>query len=103
GHPIALLEAASFGVPILASAIPANLVVPLPRERFFPVGRTEVLAQLMRSAAARCVPGDAECQRILDAIRTRYSWRNAARLTRSAYSFASSAPQQAGILGRDYG
>jgi glycosyltransferase involved in cell wall biosynthesis len=103
GHPIALLEAASYCVPILASAIPANLVVPLPRERFFPVGRTEVLAKLMRSAATRRAPGDAECQKVLDAIRSRYSWRNAARLTRSAYSLAFRAPQQAGILGRDYG
>jgi glycosyltransferase involved in cell wall biosynthesis len=103
GHPIALLEAASYRVPILASAIPANLVVPLPRNRFFPVGNTEVLAKLVRAAAAKRIPDYAECQKILDAVRMRYSWRNAARLTRFAYTLASRASQQTGILGRDYG
>lgn len=52
GQPIALLEAASYGVPIFASAIPANLFVPLPRDRFFPVGDITALARLLRRAAA---------------------------------------------------
>lgn len=89
GHPIALLEAASYGVPILASAIPANLFVPLPRDRFFPVGDTATLATLLRAATADPSPGKAGCQSMIAAIRTEYSWRGAARQTRSVYTAAA--------------
>jgi glycosyltransferase involved in cell wall biosynthesis len=88
GHPIALLEAASYGVPILASANTANLTVPLPRERFFDVGDTRSLAALLRSAAASGRQ-DAECAEIRTTIRTLYSWRQAARLTKAVYDNAA--------------
>jgi glycosyltransferase involved in cell wall biosynthesis len=87
GHPIALLEAASYGVPILASANTANLTVPLPRERFFPVGDTRGLSALLRAAAGGAPP-DAECAELRTMVRTLYSWRRAARLTRSVYEAA---------------
>jgi len=89
GHPIAVLEAASYGVPILASAIPANLFVPLPRDRFFPVGDTARLATLLRAAAAEPSPGKAGCQSVIAALRAGYSWRGAARRTRSVYTAAA--------------
>jgi glycosyltransferase involved in cell wall biosynthesis len=87
GHPIALLEAASYGVPIFASANTANLTVPLPRERFFPVGDTRGLATLLRSAAAAPHP-DAECAQLCTMVRTLYSWRRAAGLTKLVYEDA---------------
>src|SRR5262249_16634444 len=37
GLPIALLEALTYGLPVLASAIPANLEVALPESSYFPV------------------------------------------------------------------
>jgi glycosyltransferase involved in cell wall biosynthesis len=88
GHPIALLEAASYGVPILASAIPANLVIPLPPDRFFPVGDTAQLTALLK-AAARGTANQLDCKVVRDSVRSKYSWRNAARLTRSVYDAAS--------------
>ena len=85
GHSIALLEAASYGLPVLASAIPANLHVPLPRDRFFPVGNTAKLAAMLRRAAADPARVEAECQSVLAVLRTEYSWRSAARQTRLVY------------------
>jgi len=89
GHCIALLEAASYGVPIFASAIPANLVVPLPRDRFFPVGDTAKLATMLRGAAVDPSRVRAQCQSVLAVLRTEYSWRNAAHMTRSVYAAAA--------------
>ena len=44
GLPIALLEAMSYGVPVVVSDIPANLEVGLPEEDYFPCGDIEALA-----------------------------------------------------------
>jgi glycosyltransferase involved in cell wall biosynthesis len=91
GHPIVLLEAAAYGLPLLASAIPANLAVPLPRGRFFAVGDVAALAAQLTAAA---LDGErdgsrAEWQGIRSQIRELYSWRRAARLTRSVYDAAN--------------
>ena len=88
GHSIALLEAASYGVPIFASAIPANMVVPLARNRFFAVGDTLKLAAMLRRAAAHPARAKAECRSVISTLRTEYSWRNAAHMTRSVYAAA---------------
>jgi glycosyltransferase involved in cell wall biosynthesis len=89
GHCIALLEAASYGVPIFASAIPANLIIPLPRDRFFPVGNTAKLATMLRRAAVDPGRVQAECESVVAMLRTEYSWRNAAHMTRSVYAAAA--------------
>jgi glycosyltransferase involved in cell wall biosynthesis len=89
GHPIALLEALCYGLPVLASDIPANRTLPLPRERYFSVGDKRTLARLLSSAAAgpdECGDGESEYLRTL--VRERYSWREAARMTRSVYEDA---------------
>ena len=62
--------------------------MPLPRERFFPVGDTRGLAALLRAAAAGARP-DAECAELRTMVRTLYSWRRAARLTKSVYESAT--------------
>jgi glycosyltransferase involved in cell wall biosynthesis len=54
GLPIALLEALSYGLPILASDIPANLEIGLDASSYFPVADRASLAQgLLRLAQSR--------------------------------------------------
>jgi glycosyltransferase involved in cell wall biosynthesis len=48
GLPIAMLEALSYGLPVLASDIPANLEVGLDESSYFPVGNREALASGLR-------------------------------------------------------
>ena len=49
GLPIALLEAMSYGVNTLVSAIPANLEVSLPKDAYFPTGNIPALAQKLQN------------------------------------------------------
>lgn len=49
GLPIAALEAASCGTPMLLSDIQANLDLGLPAQHYFPVGDVDVLAQRLRA------------------------------------------------------
>ncbi|HEX6994503.1 MAG TPA: glycosyltransferase family 4 protein [Gammaproteobacteria bacterium] len=83
GHPIALLEALSYGAPVLSTAIPENMAIPIPPECFFPVGDTQALAQRIASIARG--DGPAEAGTLQQLVRTRYSWRRAAQLTRAVY------------------
>ena len=82
GHPIALLEALRYGAPVLSSAIPENMSIPIPPECFFPVGDTEAIARLIDAVARGPIPEAGELQRL---VKTRYSWRRAAQLTRAVY------------------
>lgn len=52
GLPIALLEAMSYGIPVLASDIPANLEVGLPQSDYYHLGDIEALATAMPLAVA---------------------------------------------------
>lgn len=51
GLPIALLEAMSYGTPVLVSNIPANLEVGLPDEAYFPCGNVAALSDKLLSMA----------------------------------------------------
>ena len=52
GLPIVILEALSYGLPVLASDIPANLEVGLCAEHYFPLGDVSALAQMLRKFSA---------------------------------------------------
>lgn len=84
GHPIALLEAVSYGLPTLASAIPANLSIPLPRSSYFAVGDKASLTRLIRSAAAAPEPAAAR-EAVKQAVRQQYGWRKSAVATSEVY------------------
>lgn len=88
GHPIALLEAAVYEIPLLASAIPANLALPLPRDRYFPVGDTHALARQLKLVTESAAQ-PAEQRALHAAVRANYSWRNAAELTSSVYHYVA--------------
>jgi glycosyltransferase involved in cell wall biosynthesis len=87
GHPIALLEALSYGVPALASSNEANLAIPLPHDHYFPVGDTLTLARLL--SRVRAEPRDARWDQLAALVRERYSWARAARRTKSVYESVS--------------
>ncbi len=96
GHPIALLEAAVYEVPLLASAIPANLALPLPRDRYFPVGDTHLLASQLRTFSAESAASLRECRALHAAVRANYSWRKAAEHTSTVYRHVARGAWQHG-------
>jgi glycosyltransferase involved in cell wall biosynthesis len=74
GLPIAALEAAAFGCPMLLSDIPANREIGLADNSYFPVGRTELLAEkLARDPSDFSV--DSDC------VRHRFDWDTVTRRT----------------------
>jgi glycosyltransferase involved in cell wall biosynthesis len=84
GLPIALLEALSFGLPVLASDIPANLEVGLSAKHYFPLGEIEALADriiLLSSVSQTMV----ERNRIRAWVTERYDWRDIAEKTLGLY------------------
>jgi glycosyltransferase involved in cell wall biosynthesis len=84
GLPIALLEALSFGLPVLASDIPANLEIGLGQERYFPLGDVAELAgQLRRSTSEGFEGHKREAQRAW--VRDHYDWDVIAESTRTVY------------------
>lgn len=84
GLPIALLEALSFGLPVLASDIPANLEVGLPPQHYFPLGGIDLLAEKLKQFSEVSLS---------DALRTerrawvaeRYNWNRIAEKTVAVY------------------
>jgi glycosyltransferase involved in cell wall biosynthesis len=80
GMPLALLEAMSYGLPILASDIPANKAVNLPPESYFPVGNEKELAVRLRQRMDHPTP-----ERIRYPIPDNCNWTHIARQTVEIY------------------
>ncbi|MEO5573824.1 MAG: glycosyltransferase family 4 protein [Gammaproteobacteria bacterium] len=87
GLPIALLEALSFGLPVIASAIPANLEIGLDQDRYFPLGDTHALAKLLRNAADQAFT-DAQRHSQRAWVQQRYNWETIAQKTYDTYLLA---------------
>jgi glycosyltransferase involved in cell wall biosynthesis len=83
GLPIALLEALSYGIPVAASAIPANLALPIPRNLFFELGNVRQIAAAFQRVVASPRSDDAGADRAR--ILEEYSWPKAAHKTRQVY------------------
>lgn len=84
GLPIALLEALSYGLPSIASDIPANLEVGLEPDQYFRVGDIDDLAECLQRIGTRVRPADYR-QTIQDWVHKRYDWQAIARSTLGVY------------------
>lgn len=81
GHPIALLEAMSYGIDVLASDIPANLQVDLNKNDYFKVGNEDDLAEkILTKLSITEVPDYSE------QLLSKYNWENIVDETFRIYS-----------------
>ncbi len=84
GLPIAMLEALSYGLPVVASNIPANLEVGLPDEHYFSLGDVNALAARLKEFAAQpLTPQARESRRAW--VSERFDWRDIAQRTLAVY------------------
>lgn len=89
GLPIAMLEALSYGLPVVASDIPANLEVGLPPEHYFPLGDVDVLAtKLAKFTTLGVTDIDRSTRRTW--VIERYNWHAIAQQTLEVYKSACS-------------
>lgn len=87
GLPIAMLEALSYGLPVVASDIAANMEVGLPPEHYFPLGNVEALASRLSEFAGRELTDEARESR-RRWVSERYDWRDIANRTLAVYRAA---------------
>ncbi len=85
GLPIVLLEALSYGLSVIASDIPANLELGLPRESYFPLGNVSELAEKLKAAAAAVCDEQTRRER-RRWVRRRYDWQEIAGKTFQVYT-----------------
>lgn len=84
GLPIALLEALSYGLPVIASNIPANLEVGLPDNSYFPLGDVFALKNKLL-ALPKTKVDDKVREQIRNNIKERYNWESIAKRTLNVY------------------
>ncbi len=85
GLPIVLLEALSYGLPVLASDIPQNREFRLPEFRYFPPGDVESLAGKMVELFNAGIDDREKAGQVVT-LREKYSWDAIAHQTRGLYN-----------------
>jgi glycosyltransferase involved in cell wall biosynthesis len=78
------LEALSFGLPVIASDIPANLELGLPAEHYFALGNVDQLARRLDMFTSRKMDLAERDERI-EWVLERYNWRSIAKATLGVY------------------
>lgn len=87
GLPIALLEALSYGLTVIASDIPANLEVGLPADQYYELGDIEGLRKKLADFSRK--PKDNQKRSaIFRWLESRYDWRKIAKRTLDVYELA---------------
>lgn len=87
GLPICLLEAMSYGLPVVVSDIPANKEVELPSDRFFNCGNTDELRNTLEKLLEKNLTIE-EKYLIQKQILEKYNWDLIAKQTVSIYEKA---------------
>jgi len=87
GLPIALLEALSYGLCVLASDIPANLEINLSDEQYFNLGNIDQLALKLQQFAAESL-NLSDRGKIRNWVEARYNWLEIAEKTLTVYEAA---------------
>lgn len=90
GLPIALLEALSYELAVLVSDIPANLEVPLRKDRYFECGNVNLLAKKLTSLFGANID-TAEKEDIRLMLQNHYNWTQIASETVGVYEKAIQA------------
>jgi len=88
GLPIALLEALSYGLRVLASDIPANLEVGLDERQYFKLGDTDELANRLNCFAAT-PPSPHQAADIMAWVHEKYDWNQIAIDTHNVLEMAA--------------
>ena len=84
GLPIALLEAMSYGLPVLVSDIPANKEVGLPDERYFSCGNVADLKEKLSLLLDKDLTAG-ESEKMRDQLEEKYNWDDIADRTIDVY------------------
>ncbi len=98
GLPIALLEALSFGLPIIASDIAPHLELGMERDVYFPCGDVAALTHRLADAQTRPFDLDASTTR-REWVLSRYVWDRVARATLQVYHQAQGGDAQLAEIG----
>lgn len=89
GLSISLLEAMSYGLRCVASDIPANIYVDLPRDNYFPVGNIAKLSEKIIEFINKPM-SSADKARQIDMLRHKYDWEIIAHDTLEIYKIVLS-------------
>lgn len=84
GLSISLLEALSYGLPVIASDIPANLELGLNSSSYFELGNVNQMADLFSQATAKPISTETRMHTRVW-INTRYNWKQIAEKTFKEY------------------
>lgn len=84
GLSIVFLEAMSYGIPCLASDIPANRCFEFPEENYFPAGNIEKISRKLKEFTEKDFSPEKRKAQI-EKLRRKYSWDNIARETLGVY------------------